>query len=334
MEAATTSGVGDASGISSGMGGGTSPFGGAQDDELVGGMGASGEDSGAGGFVTVSIHAGSYRIPAEAFLGPPTRRGAGMMTSWLGFQTTWSGLPYVHAFAVESCPILEAREGRVLSTARRIRAAMTPTCQNVGGGTWTKSRSDPRVEASVECPGKNTDYAVSAAWAFEAWDGTPVLCAITAMKAPFARSFGGGINGGSGGVMNRNASETWSWCGRMEVRCGSRACARFATISSARLTRFVTSGVFAPSSTALDGQDEHHHLPSLGASMVAPTGGGSYGGTRASVFSRTGLYSPATDASSASSGSPSLHSRPRVVSHEQVVPLVRTLKRAGYVDTT
>ncbi|CAN0455283.1 unnamed protein product, partial [Hapterophycus canaliculatus] len=214
-----------------------------------GGEGGIGGGGGVGGSVPVVLNAGSYRVPAEVFLGPPERA----VGTWAGFQTVWSALPYVSVCPVESTGSSRTLprpgpggatgtgEGPAvapLHTARGVRLAVTPASGRAGRDSGGRG-GDSRAAAAVECPVGNTDYAVSLAWVFEAWDGTPFLCALTAMKAPFSiLSSGRGGGGGGGGQP--------SWCGRLEVRCGSRACLVFAERSPARLARFVTNGVFAP----------------------------------------------------------------------------------------
>lgn len=179
---------------------------------------------------------------------------------------------------------------------------------------------DVRASASVRCPGGVTDYSVSAAWAFEAWDGSPVLCALTAMKAPFSHllfSTGGG-GGGSDSRCGGRGEQCWTWCGRMEVRCGSQACASFAQTSAARLTRFVTNGVFA--SIARDGR----HRPQQQRFRTGGVGSAEAGATAtADLFNRTDL--------SACGG---MSGREVVEQRSQVLPLVLILKQEGRVDTT
>ena len=120
--------------------------------------------------------------------------------------------------------------------------AMSPSgCGGFGGYDGSGDSGgdgDARFAAAVACPGGTTDYAMSAAWAFEAWDGTPILCALTAIKAPFSflpstlgrRGAGGGGRGAGGSASGAvrpaaAAGRYTSWHGRLEVRCGSRACA-------------------------------------------------------------------------------------------------------------
>lgn len=254
------------------------------------GQGGMSGDGGVGGSVPVSLHAGSYRVPAEAFLGPSERAAA----TWVGFQSVWSGLPYVATFPVESSS-RRARPGAaaagagvasVLHTASSIRLAMLPaSCQSGIGGRG----GDSRGAAAVVCPSGNTDYAVSAAWAFEAWDGTPVLCALTAMKAPFSSLSPGGERGSKP-----------SWYGRLEVRCGSLACSEFAQCNPARLARFITNGVFSPPVAAR--QQEQQQDPFGGAFLptaaATPTagggGGGGLNGSHPDWFSRTDTAPPPT----------------------------------------
>lgn len=257
--------------------------------------GGRGGDGGIGGSVPVVLHAGSYCVPAEAFLGSPKEAAATLG----GFQSVWSGLPYEVAFPVESPR--HYRQSRfvagaanedgavMLRTARSIRLAMVSSSSMGGGGS---RGGDSRAAAAVACPAGNTDYAVSTAWAFEAWDGTPVLCALTAMKAPFCvlpTAFGGG-GGGGGGVGNGLPS----WHGRLEVRCGSHACSEFAQCNPARFSHFVTNGMFAPPTAAHQQQQQQDPF---GGAFLPPTpattasdgggGGGGYGGPHPDWFSRT-----------------------------------------------
>lgn len=254
-----------------------------------GGGGDTGVDGGASSSVTMILQAGSYRVPAEAFLGPPERAAA----AWVGFQSVWSGLPYVTAIPVESARHLprarttaagQENGAASLRTASGVRLAMMPASSRGGGG---RGGDDARAAAAVECPVGNTDYAVSSAWVFQAWDGTPVLCALTAMKAPFSllhapQEGGGGKGGGEGGGQP-------SWYGRLEVRCGSRACLEFAQCSPKRLANFVTNGVFAPPA---DGNQQQPgpfggtYLPTAPAA-TAVSGGGGLNGPHPDWFSRT-----------------------------------------------
>lgn len=285
--------------------------------------------------VRVSLHAGSYRLPAEAFLGPPSA-ALSVPVAWLDFQTVWSGLPFVHAVPVENCQ-MRGEEGLMRSAAGVVWAMSMLTNGGIDGSGGGRGAHDgiviggavgeanPRVLASVRCPGGNTDYAVSAAWAFEAWDGTPVLCALTAMKAPFsyvspsssssasssyspsssspyavaaskgaASAASSGSRTGDGWVGGgQDGEQQQVWNGRMEFRCGSQACANFARSSSRRLTRFVTNGVFAPS--VADGGEQGWQFQFGGgagatAPGTAPTGG--LNGAHVDWFSRTDVSLP------------------------------------------
>lgn len=277
----------------------------------------------------MSLHAGSYRIPAEAFLGPPERAAA----TWVGFQSVWSGLPYVAAFPVESSS-LRPKSGTaaaaaagldrafVLHTASSIRLAMLPASRQGGGG---RSR-DTRAAAAVACPFGNTDYAVSAAWAFEAWDGTPILCALTAMKAPFfSLPPGGGAAGGERGGKP-------SWYGRLEVRCGSLACSEFAQCNPARLARFVTNGVFSPPVAARQQQQQDPFggafLPTTTTTTLATGGGGGgLNGSHPDWFSRTDT-APLPTSSPEQGGDGVV-----ATAVDKVKPLVRALWEKRRVDT-
>ncbi|CAN0564368.1 unnamed protein product, partial [Ectocarpus sp. 12 AP-2014] len=126
-----------------------------------GGAGDTGVDGGGNGSVTVILQAGSYRVPAEAFLGPPERAAA----TWVGFQNVWCGLPYATAIPVESARhVLRARTAAAgheyaamsLRTASGVRLAMMPASSRGGGG---RGCDDARAAAAVECPVGNTDYA-------------------------------------------------------------------------------------------------------------------------------------------------------------------------------
>lgn len=285
-----------------------------------------GGDGGVGGSVPVSLHAGSYRVPAEAFLGPPKRAAA----TWVGFQSVWSGLPYVATFPVESSS-QRARSGTaaagvngasLLHTASSIRLAMLPaSCGNGVGGRG----GDARVAAAVACPSGNTDYGVSVAWAFEAWDGTPVLCAVTAMKAPFSLLPPAGERGGKP-----------SWHGRLEVRCSSLACSEFAQCNPARLARFVTNGVFSPPVAARQqGQQQDPFggafLPTTGATPATGggsgggSGGGGLNGSHPDWFSRTDTV-PMSSPEEGREGAV-------VTAADKVKPLVRALWEGRRVDT-
>lgn len=281
----------------------------------------------------VTIHAGSYRLPAEAFLGPPSA------ASWDAFQTVWSGLPYAHAIPVQNCRI-PGEEG-LLRTAAGVQLAMSvPTSSS------SSNDADPRASAVVRCPGGNTDYAVSAAWAFEAWDGSPVLCALTAMKTPFSYVFTASgkdsatrRNGDGGAVGCCEQQQTW--CGRMEVRCGSLACAGFAQTSSWRLTRFVTNGVFAPSGDGREQRQQQLYHPGAGSILATPAVGGLNGG-HVDWFSRTDVSLPGGQGASRSPvsapNSPMAARRGDggrdAIEKAQVLSLVRALKIDGRVDAT
>lgn len=329
---------GEAFGAASvGSEGGAAQFGG-HDDALEGaGMRRGTSRGGVGGggeSVRMTLHAGSYRLPAEAFLGPPSA-ALSAPVAWLDFQTVWSGLPFVHAVPVENCQML-GEEG-LLRTAAGVLCAMS-VLPNGGIGDSRGARgahdgiviggaageANPRVLASVRCPGGNTDYAVSAAWAFEAWDGTPILCALTAMKAPFsyvlpsssstpsslspssssphatAASKGAALAASSGSRTGdglerggQDGEHQQAWSGRMEFRCGSQACASFAQSSSGRLTRFVTNGVFAPSA-ADDGRQgwQFHFGGGAGAPAPGTSATGGLNGARVDWFSRTDVSLP------------------------------------------
>ena len=329
VETATRGGGGGGSG---GGGDGTSSHFGQGQPSFDGGAmqgGGRGGDGGVGGSVPVSLHAGSYRVPAEAFLGPPEPAAA----TWVGFQSVWSGLPYVATFPVESSPRC-ARVGSATAgsgggasasrTARSIGLAMLPvSCQSGRGG-------DARAAAAVPCPLGNTDYAVSTAWAFEAWDGTPVLCALTAIKAPFSSLPSGG---GAGGAAGRERAGVPSWHGRLEVRCGSLACSEFARCNPARLARFVTNGVFSPPVAARQQAQQQDpfggaFLPTT-AATPAPSGGG-YGelnGSHPDWFSRTDTSPPSTSAP-APGGAGGVGT-----AADKIKPLVRALWEGRRVDT-
>ena len=289
----------------------------------------------------VVLRAGSYRVPAEAFLGPPERA----VTTWVGFQSVWSGLPYAAAFPVESCchrprsgtaaaPAAASEGGSAAHTAGSIRLSMSPA-SSCGGGSGSGSGGgsrggDSRAAAAVDCPVGNTDYAVSTAWAFEAWDGTPVLCALTAMKAPFslppaARSPRGG--GGGGGGERRP-----SWHGRFEVRCGSHACSEFAECSPARLARFVTNGVFALPVASPQQQRQQDpfggaFLPAASPAAAASGGGGGLNGSHPDWFSRTDTVAPTAGSPEQATGGVF------ATAPGEVKPLVQTLWRDLRVDT-
>lgn len=319
---------------SGGGGEGTSHFGPSQPAFEGGGGGGGGTENGGGGVggsVPVVLDAGSYRVPAEVFLGPP-ERAAG---TWFGFQTVWSGLPYVTAFPVQSShypprpggATSEGDAAALLHTARGVRLAVTPASGQAGRG-YSSRGGDSRAAAAVECPVGNTDYAVSLAWMFEAWDGTPFLCALTAMKAPFS-VLPPGRGGGGGGQP--------SWFGRLEVRCGSRACSEFAKRSPARLARFVTNGVFA-SPVAAEHKHQHPHLDPFGGAfsptpaVAAVTGGGGgdsggLNGTYPDWFSRTDTADVGSLAGGQSVG-------PFATETEKVKPMVRALWEQRRVDTT
>lgn len=304
-----------------------------------GSIGGGGSGGGAGGSVAVTINAGSYRIPAETFLGPPEE----MMTAWAGFQTAWSALSHVHAFPVETCRRLatagaaSVQSGMTLRTVSSVRRAMSvPVGCGLARGS---SRAAAAAAAAVACPGGNTDYAVSAAWAFEAWDGTPVLLALTAMKAPFsslpaatpkAGSDAGGRGGGGGGGQA-------SWYGRMEVRCGSPACLGFAQTSPAKLARFVTNGVFAP--PRWDGEQQQRQQDSaLGGflpAVPAPVIAGGLGGSHVDWFSQTDIGVPGSGGLPASKPLPPAATvGGAITTGDNMSSLVRALKEKGYVDTT
>lgn len=282
------------------------------------GQGGRGGDGGVSGSVPVSLHVGSYRVPAEAFLGPPERAAA----TWVGFQSVWSGLPYVATIPVESSPD-RARSGTaaagsggasVSRTAGSVRLAMLPSSRQSGRG------GDARAAAAVACPFGNTDYAVSTAWAFEAWDGTPLLCALTAMKAPFSSLPSGGGGPAAGGKP--------SWHGRLEVRCGSLACSEFAQCNPARLARFVTNGVFSPPVAAR--QQEQQPDPFGGAFLptTATGGGGELNGSlpHPDWFARTDTSPPLSSPEQEGEGVV-------VASADKVKPLVRALWEGRHVDT-
>lgn len=254
--------------------------------------GGRGSDGGVSGSVPVVLHAGSYCVPAEAFLGSPEQAAA----TWGGFQSVWSGLPYVVSFPVESSSHSQ-QSGSVSAAADEDGAAVLRTARSIWLAMMSASTEDgsgsrgghSRAAAAVACPFGNTDYAVSTAWAFEAWDGTPVLCALTAMKAPFCLlppAFGGGGDGG-GHVLQL------SWHGRLEVRCGSHACAEFAQCNPGRFTRFITNGVFTPPVTAHQQQQQQDpfvgaFLPTTQAMTASAAGGvGGLGGPHPDWFSRT-----------------------------------------------
>lgn len=363
MEAVVASGGGLGGGGGDGFGGRSSPtFSGAHDDDALDGSVKGGGDGGdGGGFVQDSVHAGSYRIPEEAFLAPPSPRTGCAVTSWAGFQAVWSALPYVLAFAVESCPPVLAGDAEMLRTAHGIRSAMAGEGGGRAGG-WAKGTVDARESASVRCPYGNTDYAVAAAWAFEAWDGTPLLCAITALKAPFSRPLhaetgtqearvmmgsgrGGGVDNGGAGDIGA-PGQLWSWCGRMEVRCGSPACARFVPNSAGRLARFVTNGTFALASSTASRSYQHQHQhqlynharDNLAVATITPAGGYHSGAATADGFSRTDLSCAAKGGGGSASGPalPPSASSPRLrgVDDAHIRSLADRLQRLGRVDTT
>lgn len=320
VDTATTTAKGGSSAPSSHFGRDRQSF----DGTVGGGVGS--------GLAPVTLSVGSYCIPAEAFLGPPERA----TTTWAGFQTVWSGLPYVHAFPVETCCRLRGglsseETASFLRTAGGIRLAMSGSGSGARGGSGSRGAA---VAAAVVCPGGNTDYTVSAAWAFEAWDGTPVLCTLTAMKAPFSLVPSVGVGRKDAGPGAAGGGQS-CWYGRVEVRCGSPACVDFAQSTSARLTRFVTNGVFAPPppSPHGDGQQRQHESYE-GAFLPAANAGGSLNGAHADWFSRTDTSVPGSGGMRASAPP----SRPTVggVATDvwKVLPLVREVREKGCVDTT
>ncbi len=298
------------------------------------GEGGRGGDGGGGGSVPVVLRAGSYRVPAEAFLGPPERAA----TTWAGFQNAWSGLPYVAAFPVESSchrprsgteAPAASEGGSVAHTASSIRLSMVSTSSGGWGGGGSRG-GDSRAAAAVACPFGNTDYAVSTAWAFEAWDGTPVLCALTAMKAPFSLPPAAQAGGGGG-------EREPSWYGRFEVRCGSHACSEFAECNPTRLARFVTNGTFAPPVANPQQQQQQQQQQQrqqgdpfggafLPAASAAPASAdsGALNGSHPDWFSRTDTA--ASPPGKAAGGI-------LATAVGQVKPLVQTLWRDRRVDT-
>lgn len=315
----------------SGGGQGTHQYGQSQQN-LDGGAaeGGRGGDGGIGGSVSVVLHTGSYCVPAEAFLGSPKQATA----TWGGFQSVWSGLPYAVAFPVESpshsrqsrsvAGAADGDDAVMLRTATSIRLAMmSPSSAGDSGSRG----GDSRAAAAVACPAGNTDYAVSTAWAFEAWDGTPVLCALTAMKAPLCvlpAAFGGG----GGGVGDGDGQP--SWHGRLEVRCGSHACSEFAQCNPARFARFVTNGVFAPPMATHQQQQQQDpfggaFLPATPATTSSAGGGGGFGGPHPDWFSRTDT---ASTPSSPAQGEGVVAS-----AVGKITPLVHALWGQQHVDT-
>lgn len=332
---------GETFGAAGGGEGGAAQFGGQDADLDAGRLLAGGY--GGGGSVTVTIHAGSYRLPAEAFLGPPP---SATMKGWVGFQTVWSGLPYAHAFPVESCCIFGGDKG--LRTAAGVQRAMSVVSKSGGssrgsgiGGVGT---ADARVAAAIRCPGGNTDYNISAGWAFEAWDGTPVLCAVTAMKAPFsyilpsATEVKKGIaEGGAGDGGSDEPRQAWR--GRMEVRCGSQACALFTQNSAARLAQFVTNGVFAPLADDREWQHQQYHQGGGAAVGMSAAVAGGLNGAYVDCFSRTDVALPTWQGREGGSQGSVPPSPARGGDHEakgkaHVSRLVRILKKHGRVDST
>lgn len=271
---------------------------------------------GLGSSVSVSLNVGSYRLPAEVFLGPPKP----FTTTWAGFQTIWSGLPYTHAFPVESC------------RWRRRWAEFSGEDEEY---LRSFNAADLRAPASatVACPRGNTDYAMSEAWALEAWDGTPVLVSLSAMKAPFAFSFSFDYDRGQ---------EKTSWFGRMEMRCASHACLDFAQTSPERLARFVTGGVFFLRDTAEALQQQQQHVTSFGGAFSTTALSGGKNGVRCSGdwFSRTDTSVPTPPGGLSSGGSPRSSSSSLFVDdvastgRSKLMPLVRALREHGFVDTT
>ncbi|CAN0090629.1 unnamed protein product [Laminaria digitata] len=301
------------------------------------------------------------------------------MTTWAGFQTMWSGLPYVHAFSVETD---RSRAGAAAEEAALLlravsgeRLAMSPSGGGIGGsyggygGYGGGGGGDARIASAVACPGGNTDYAVSAAWAFEAWDGSPILCTLTAMKAPFSflpptvgrrdasRGGGGGGSGtGSASGAGRPAAAGGghtSWHGRLEVRCGSRACADFAQSCSARLARFVTFGVFTPpqSSTSrqrqqqLQQHQQQQYDPFGGSFSAAAAAGGVLNGQHPDWFSRTDTSAPGSGGPGSSGrsspsgggvggGGSGGGGATAAAGLGKVLPLVRAVWERRYVNTT
>lgn len=269
---------------------------------------------GAGSSVSVTLHVGSYRLPAEVFLGPPKP----FTTTWAGFQTVWSGLPYAHAFPVES---------------RRWRRRRTELSGEDEEYLRSFSTADLRAPASatVACPRGNTDYSMSKAWALEAWDGTPVLVSLSAMKAPFSFSFD-----------DDRGQENTSWFGRMEMRCASHACLDFAQTSPERLARFVTGGVFFPQDTAEALQQQQQHVDSFSGAFSPMALNGGKNGVRCGGdwFSRTDTSVPAPPGGLSSGVSPRSSSSSLFVDdiattgRSKLMPLVRALRENGFVDTT
>ncbi|CAN0110636.1 unnamed protein product, partial [Discosporangium mesarthrocarpum] len=100
-----------------------------------------------------------------------------------------------------------------------------------------------------ECPGNNTDYSASAAWAFATPSGAPVLAVLTAMKLPLGlmspRSGSGGVGPGAREGRGRDANGgVYAWEGRLEVRCGSVPCLAFVQSVPGRLVSYITNQVF------------------------------------------------------------------------------------------
>lgn len=299
-----------------------------------------GRGNGMESFVPVTLHAGSYRLPAEAFLHPSQQ----VPITWAGFQNVWSGLPFTHAFPVETtcqrrtgASTVAVKGTNVSDSARTVRRAMLAKDGSFGG------RTSSLAAATVACPIGASDYAMSIAWAFEAWDGTPVLCSLTAMKAPF--SFAQPSRGHANGAAHQVGEEQASWFGRMEVRCGSCACADFAQSSSARLARFVTNRVFETSSPAGDVSqqtDPTTHDASFSKMFMPsslPLGRSGVNDAHPDWFSRTDTSMPLIPRGSEGQHSPVGPSLPKKFSGRgatnvaKMSPLDRAVKDKAPVDT-
>lgn len=228
-----------------------------------------------------------------------------------------------------------------LRTARGVRLAMSADFFGGGGGGGL---FDSRAAAAVECPFGNTDYALSAAWAFKAWDGTPVLCTLTAMKAPFsfmpasAGGVGGGRDAGSAVKRQIRGNQSPSWHGRMEVRCASLSYSEFAHSSSARLVRYITNDVFALPFASSQTQQQQQQSDLFGgviSSSVAPAGIGSgLNGAHVDWFSRTDISVPGSEGVVSNAPPLSPTARGVVANLGKMRPLFRAVQGQACVDTT
>ena len=89
----------------------------------------------------------------------------------------------------------------------------------------------------------STDYSLTAAWAFETWQGSSIAAQLSAIKQPYGYTSNAADDSDAAGAAH-------AWTGRLELRCSSHQCREAAAALAARLVAFITNEAFQLSSSS------------------------------------------------------------------------------------